>query len=235
MSWLNKVPNADVIRFKFHTSGQSSYNKQSAESLFTYCNFCLFATICRLLKGFLHSMLLVLISNQRKNESTINTTKLTKCKSDYKGVSSVWHITTTAQFNTFKCILPDHSTVSLTTPGYTCFMSTTVIKRRSKWADHLTSNVCCYCCTKVCFGTDCTSIIHRIIKGGWLLSGHRGIFESDRRLGNLDRRLQNICMSHTISPLHSLFPVLIMASFFLVQYQQSIRKAFHRCKKSKVK
>lgn len=108
-----------VIRFKFHTSGQSSYHKQSAESLFTYCDFWLFATIYRLLNALLHSMLLVLISNQRKNESTINTTKRTKCKSDWKGVSSIWHITITTQFNTFKCILPDHSTVSLTTPGYT--------------------------------------------------------------------------------------------------------------------
>lgn len=175
-------------------------------------------------------MLLVLISNQRKNESTINTTKLTKCKSDWKGVSSVWHITTTAHFNTFKCILPDNSTVSLTTPGYTCFMSTTVIKRRSKWADQLTGNMCCYCCTKQSLGFDCTSIIHRIIKGGWLLSGHRGIFQSDRRPGNLDRLLQNICMSHTVSRLHSFFPVLIMASFFLVQCLQSIRKDFYRCK-----
>ena len=134
--------------------------------MLTWCDFCLLATIYRLLKGFLHSMLLVPISNQGKNESTINTTKLTKCKSDWKGVSSVCHITITVRFNTFKCILPDHSTVSLTTPGYTCFTSTTVIKRRSKWADQLTSNTCCYCCTKVSFGTDCTSIIHRIIKGG---------------------------------------------------------------------
>lgn len=170
------------------------------------------------------------ISNQRKNESTINTTKLTKRKSDWKGVSSVWHITTTTQFNTFKCILPDHSTVSLTTPGYTCFMSTTVIKRRSKWADQLTSNMCCYCCTKLFFGTDYTSIIHRIIKGGWLLSGHRGIFQSDRRPANPDRRLYNIFMSHTVIPLHSLFPLLIMASFSLVQYLQSIRKYLHRFK-----
>jgi len=64
-------------------------------------------------------------------------------------------------------------------------MSTTAIKQQSKWADQLTSNVYCYCCTEVSFGTDCTSIIHRIIKGGWLLSGHRGIFQSDRRPGNL--------------------------------------------------
>jgi len=35
MSWLNMVSNAGVICFKFHTSGQSSCHKQSAESLMT--------------------------------------------------------------------------------------------------------------------------------------------------------------------------------------------------------